>query len=296
MSDDATISISVILPVYNGGHELLISVRSILDQSFHDWQLIIIDDGSVDGSIEQLVLIKDKRLTIYRNDRNYGIAHSLNTGIDLAVGKYIARMDHDDVCHPKRLEIQYNFLEENHDVDLVGSNYVLLESDNSIKRKIKTPEKHEDITSRPWLGFALAHPTWMARSSWFKNNKYKYPGPYYTEDAELLLRTYKRCKFNVIQEDLLLYKHSNKNYFKMFKVRVSHLLEQLIFFKSNWDYNFLLFPILLFPLHVIKDFLNFDTSQGGVFRRSKFENSQITEAERDFWNARLNKLHADENS
>lgn len=284
------ISISIILPVYNGGNQLLMSVKSILDQSFKNWELIIIDDGSYDGSIEQVQQIKDRRIKIYRNECNQGISYSLNKGIDIANGRYIARMDHDDICHPRRLELQYYFLENNSEIDLVGSNYVLWEQGNVISNKIIAPAEHVDIISRPWLGFAIAHPTWMARSDWFKKNRYKTPGPYYAEDAELLLRTYKYSKFSIIQKNLLLYNHYSKSFKKLIKIRISHLFQQIVSFRNNGDYVSLLLSIVFFLVHIIKDLINFNEFLENLFRRSNIKKSSLTEDEKMFWISRIHHL------
>ena len=117
------ISISVVMPTYNTPVPFLKeAVDSILDQTFQDFELIIIDDGSTDASCQYLEQLIDPRIRIIRNEANIGITKSLNIGLRAAKGKYIARMDSDDVSFPKRFEKQFAFMEKHPDVLLCGTN------------------------------------------------------------------------------------------------------------------------------------------------------------------------------
>ena len=116
------VKISVIMPTYNASVPFLKeAVESILNQSFGEFEFIVIDDGSTDGSWEYLNSIDDKRLKLIHNETNLGITKSLNIGMKTAKGKYIARMDSDDRSMPLRLEKQYEYMEKHPDVILCGT-------------------------------------------------------------------------------------------------------------------------------------------------------------------------------
>ena len=116
-----SLPISVIMPTYNTDLEMLKeSVESILNQTFRDFEFIIIDDGSTNGTDEYLNGIQDNRVRIIKNLHNIGITKSLNIGLREAGGKYIARMDADDISLPGRLEKQFNYMEAHPDVVMCG--------------------------------------------------------------------------------------------------------------------------------------------------------------------------------
>ena len=140
-------AISVLMSVYNGGRYLADSIRSILDQSFGDFEFLIVDDASSDGSLEIIeeFACNDKRIVILRNECNLGLTRSLNLGLDRARGKYIARQDADDISLPKRLEKQWEFLEANHEIGVMGTAYYLINAcgeiigERSISRYFSPP-------------------------------------------------------------------------------------------------------------------------------------------------------------
>ena len=112
--------VSVILPVRDGAADLPTAVDTILKQTFADFELIAIDDGSSDGTAAVLDGLRDPRVRVIHQD-NMGLAATLNRGIALACGRYIARQDHDDLAMPTRLEKQVAFMEANPDCALVGT-------------------------------------------------------------------------------------------------------------------------------------------------------------------------------
>ena len=154
--------ISVIMPVWNAAKYLSHSIESILNQSFKDFELIIVDDGSTDRSREIVNSYNDNdsRIVLCKNSHNF--INSLNTGIALSQGKYIVRMDADDMMLPDRLEMQFNFMEENSDIDICGSWMEMFGANSQI---IKANQKHEDIISGMLLGNCMCHPTIIMRMS-----------------------------------------------------------------------------------------------------------------------------------
>src|ERR1700744_6185225 len=105
--------ISIVIPVYNGERFIGKAILSILNQTFKDIEVIIVDDGSFDGTVSVINSIKDVRIRLIQNNINMGNAKARNIGNEAARGKYIAVLDADDVALPERLQIQYNYLEQN---------------------------------------------------------------------------------------------------------------------------------------------------------------------------------------
>ena len=203
MSD--TPRITVALPVFNGGGALALAVQSLVDQTLLDWELLLIDDGSTDGSLDGAWLA-DSRITLVRDGRNLGLSSRLNQAVSLARAPLFARMDHDDIAHPRRLERQAAFLDQHPEVDLLGARCVAMNEAEQVIGELPSAVTHEEICARPWRGFYLAHPTWMGRTGWFRAHPYRVPGPYRCEDQELLLRTYRQSRFAALPEPLLAYR------------------------------------------------------------------------------------------
>jgi len=135
MAGNSTPLVSVIMPVYNAKRYVLAAVDSILGQSFADLELIIVDDCSTDGSWELVSKIRDPRVKVLRQASNMGYPHAMNLGIEAAKGRFIARMDADDVSHPDRIETEVNFLEDHPDVAFVGTtSYWLTPGGKALKR------------------------------------------------------------------------------------------------------------------------------------------------------------------
>ena len=138
--------ISIIMPVYNGGKYLNEAIDSILQQTFTDFEFIIINDGSTDNSLKIIKSYNDERILLIIQ-KNQGVAKSLNNGIKIAKGKYIARMDADDISYKNRLEIQYNFLENNQNVVAVGGNAYVIDQIGTYVYTTDYPLINKDIKS-----------------------------------------------------------------------------------------------------------------------------------------------------
>ncbi|WP_051671468.1 glycosyltransferase family 2 protein [Oribacterium sp. P6A1] len=175
---DYQISISVIMATYNTEISVLKeAVDSILNQTFNDFEFIIIDDGSNNGSYEYLSNIKDNRVSIIKNKINLGITKSLNIGIKKARGKYIARMDADDISLPERLEKEFLYMENHHDVVLCGSRMASVNREGQkigdlyIPRYKNMKEYHVKLLFK---NPGPAHPTVMIRHETLSNNNITY--------------------------------------------------------------------------------------------------------------------------
>ena len=153
------ISISVVMPVYNTPVDILReAVDSILCQTFRDFEFIIIDDGSEDATRLYLQNLKDDRIRLIRNHQNLGITRSLNTGLREAKGKYIARMDGDDIALPERLEKQYRFMETHPKVFMCGTNVEFFGAYSRVtKSRIKDMDHYRISALFTYPG--PAHPT-----------------------------------------------------------------------------------------------------------------------------------------
>lgn len=141
--------ISVVMSVYNGHKYLGETIESILNQSFQNFEFIIIDDGSTDGAIDIIRYYEkqDERIKVISNEANIGLALSLNKGIQAAKGKYIARMDADDVCFPERFATQIAYLEENPQIWILGCDIFHVDGDGNKIREITYPS---DSTRLRW--------------------------------------------------------------------------------------------------------------------------------------------------
>jgi len=196
---------SVSLPFFNARKTLRAAVYSVVAQSFEDWELILYDDGSVDSSLEIATSFQDRRIRVCGVETNQGLSRSFNTITTLARGKYLARMDADDLMHPDRLAEQVRLLESHPEIDLVGSAaYVLNDSDTPIGiRCAHAPDTSPAVILRRGL---FMHPTVMGRTDWFRRNPYDETLPR-AEDRELWCRAAKGgTKFGHISKPLLLYR------------------------------------------------------------------------------------------
>lgn len=197
--------VSIVLPVYNAGTALPLALASIYRQTFSEWELILLDDGSTDQCMAGF-RSSDTRVRVVQDGRNLGLAARLNQGIDLARGKYLARMDQDDIAYPMRLETQVQFLEAHPDVDLTATRTLLFRDDGSAIGLSTFRQTHDEICAQPWRGFFLPHPTWMGKLAWFRRHRYRIPEIVRGEDQDLLLRSFRSSRFACLPEVLLGYR------------------------------------------------------------------------------------------
>ena len=246
--------ITVAMPVFNGGQHLRLAVLSIVGQTFHDWEMLIIDDGSTDNALQDIADIHDSRIRILRDGRNKGLATRLNEAIDLARGQYFARMDHDDVSYPERFARQIALLESNPVLDVVAVRAVTISDDNELVGTFPGPLTHREICARPWQGFYFPHPTWMGRTAWFRTFQYASPAPYYCEDQELLLRSHAKSRFATVDQVLFAYRVQNRiNWKKLTKARWTLFIIQLRYFLDSAQYHYALLALAAFAGRLASD-------------------------------------------
>lgn len=242
------------MPIYNAGKHLRLAVLSVVAQTLDDWELLIIDDGSTDNAVASISDICDSRIHIISDGRNMGLAARLNQAIDLARGTYLARMDQDDVCHPRRFAMQLAFLEGNQDVDLVGARCITLSENGGILGSLPWQPEVDSLTSQPWRGIDLPHPTWFGRIDWFRRHRYASPGPYCCEDQELLLRAYESSRFFIIPTFLLAYRLRDRLLpGKAWRTRKTLFGVQAKHFIGQERYFFLVLAICAFGGRLLKD-------------------------------------------
>jgi glycosyltransferase involved in cell wall biosynthesis len=248
--------ISVILPVFNGGIYLADAVHSILNQTHQNIELIIINDGSTDQTGALLALWQkcDARIRVCSRP-NRGLVASLNEGIDLAHGQWIARMDADDVSFPRRLECQLQLLTANPAIDVLATRAVTIDENNRITGLFPWSQSHEAICHRPWLGFHFPHPTWMGKAEWFRKYHYSSRGTALCEDQELLLRSYRHSTFATHRAILFAYRlRSATDWERLAKTRCAVLRFQHDFFVQSRMYPYVVFSRAAFLAKTLRDF------------------------------------------
>lgn len=179
--------VSVLMPVYNGEAFVAQAIKSVLRQTFHDFELIVIDDGSTDKSVDIVSGFDDSRIRLFQNQSNSGVAATLNRGLSLARGEYIARMDADDVCVKSRLAKQVEYLDTNSEVGIVGS-WIRLFGDQ-LPLVEKTPVDSDILAAYLIFDNPIFHPTVMLRQSLIESDGLSYNTTFNrTEDFELWIR------------------------------------------------------------------------------------------------------------
>ena len=202
------INISVVLAVYNGELYLKEAIDSILSQTYKDFEFIIINDGSKDSTAEIILGYNDPRIVYIDNEVNKGLVYSLNVGLSKSRGKYIARMDADDIALPQRLQTQFDFMEANPEVGISGT-YVeeIFFEKPDIRKTQKFPEKDSEIKAFTFFQAPFCHPTVMMRKDLLEEKKLLYPKEYYrAEDYALWVELLEHTQAYNIPSVLLQYR------------------------------------------------------------------------------------------
>lgn len=260
---EGEVKISVIMGIYNqqNREQLTAAIRSVLTQTFQDFEFIIYNDGS-DADVTEFLRISsmaDERIRFISNPVNHGLAYSLNNCIDAAKGSYIARMDGDDICMPRRLQIQYDYLEEHPEVAFVGGSAELLDEGGvwGIRTMPKHPEAKDFLKYSPYI-----HPTVMIRRSVLREaDGYRAEkNTLRCEDYELFMRLwrlgYQGCN---LQQPLLRYREDRASYQKRklcyrldeMKLRYRNFKELHLIFPKGWLYVLRPLAAALVPGRVI---------------------------------------------
>ncbi|MFZ5975657.1 MAG: glycosyltransferase [Bacillota bacterium] len=205
-------TVSVLMSVYNNAASVDASIRSIVEQTYADWEMVLVNDASTDGSLDKLLYWQDRdsRIKVYSNECNLGLAASLNKALNKSAGAYIARMDGDDVAMPDRLMQQVAFLDANPQTAIVSSACILFDETGAwgVRNGKPNPTKHDFL----W-GSQFLHPaTMMRREALLHAGGYRVcRDTLRTEDYDLFMRMYALgySGFN-ISEPLLRYYERRK--------------------------------------------------------------------------------------
>lgn len=283
--------VSVLMPVYNCDQYILESIESVLNQTFSDFELLIIDDCSTDNTFNIIQAIEDERIKLFQKPKNSGYTDSLNYGISIAKGKYVARMDGDDICLPTRFEKQVNFLDKNPEVILCGTAIQII----GTEKVLRHPLNHDEIKVKLCFANSLYHPTLMGRIEVFKEHNYdkKYEP---AEDYELWTRLVFLGKLANLEEVLLKYRiHENQisEYKKsiqisnFFKCRIN-MLNQLNLLDSFSEKDILI---------AIEEQNKYDsinlTNSLKIFKLLKKENKNYKRFKEDLFSQYIDKIRLD---
>jgi glycosyltransferase involved in cell wall biosynthesis len=238
--------VTVLMPAYNCEEYVRDAIDSILNQSFTDFEFLIINDGSTDKTKEIVISYHDTRIRYMENEFNIGIVATLNKGAELARGELIARMDADDVSLPKRLKLQVEFMDNNPEVGVVGTWARLIDKKGSILGRV-CKASGKVLEARYWMPSPIIHPSAVIRRPLLLANLYR-PHAWHSEDYDLWLRMVKSARINNVQRFLLFYRVHPES------VSLKNVNEQVkntyFVFKEHTglDISFEEFKIVCFPI------------------------------------------------
>ena len=204
--------VTAILPVWTGEEYISETIESIIAQTFTDWEMLVIGEPDGSDSLKQIAISyarKDNRISWIENESHLGLAESLNKGIELARGKYLARIDVDDPSFPKRFEKQIEYLELNTDIGVLGTqSRNIYPNSTNITR---LPVKPENIRASLLFGSYICHPSLMLRRELFIANGWRYPQGWLQEDHALWLSIIDKVTFANLDEPLINHRCGFKN-------------------------------------------------------------------------------------
>src|SRR6202167_2989179 len=197
--------VCIAMPFFNNAATLELSIRSLMNQSYDNFELLLCDDGSYDQSRAIAHSFDDPRVISWSDGRRLGIAARLNECIDRARGLYLARMDADDIAYPDRLAQQMAFLVAHAEIDLCSAGAMVFGKHGRPLWRFNPATDHAGITRSPFRGFPLWHPLWMGRIERFRRWRYE-ESAWLAQDQELLLRSYRLSHFANLPQVLLGYR------------------------------------------------------------------------------------------
>ncbi|MFH1088490.1 MAG: glycosyltransferase [Patescibacteria group bacterium] len=197
-------AISVLLSVFNGASYIEVAVESILHQTFRDFEFIIIDDGSTDETSKILDKFTDDRIVRLVNEKNLGLIKSLNKALAVAQGKFIARMDADDISLPDRFQKQLVYMREHPEIGVLGTAMIQVDERGRPISVLVPPIKHELILWQTLFGCAIFHATTMMRRDDLVSVGGYNVNYLHSEDLELWSRLFQRTQFANLPEALYI--------------------------------------------------------------------------------------------
>jgi glycosyltransferase involved in cell wall biosynthesis len=237
--------VSIAIPFYNAEKYLRDSIRSVFAQTHQDWELILMDDGSTDGSLVIAKSIKDPRVSVYSDGQNKKLAARLNEITKLAKYDIIARMDADDLMSPTRIEKQLNILKDNLNIDLVSTGLFSV-SDNldilGARCHHHSTISFHDLISKNGCG--IVHASIIGRKEWFLRNKYDTKLKL-AQDYDLWLRASKNNDLNIFLMNEPLYYYREIGSINPIKMLLAYSYERQMYKKYVSDFKFLVFKSYL---------------------------------------------------
>ncbi len=204
--------VTVLMAVYNARGSVSAAIESIRAQTFTDWDCLIVDDGSTDGTWEilQQAASADRRISLLRNRSNRGLAASLNAGWRQARGEVIARLDADDISFPERLAKQVAFLERHPEVDVLGTAMEMVDATGRFLEYGRRPERHDEIVAQMYRINPFVHPSVMMRKRFLEALGGYDERLRRAQDADLWLRGYRRFRYHNLPDPLVRYRMADR--------------------------------------------------------------------------------------
>lgn len=235
-------TVTILLPVYNAEQTVSETIDSILVQTYSNFELLIINDGSDDRSEEIITSYSDKRIRYYANQENRGLIYTLNRGIEIAEGDYIARIDADDLMLKNRLEVQVDYMERHLDVVALGTAMTVMQGN---RRKAHCPPVRH-IEAYMYYGCPLIHPSAIIRKAMLWEHHIKYDYDYkHAEDYKFWYDLSKVGRLVNISDRLLIYRVSDSQVSKVYhsqQLNTARRVKALLIedFRKKYNIDFLI--------------------------------------------------------
>lgn len=232
MLTNKSVLVSIGIPFFNSEKYLSYAITSVIEQTYTNWELILIDDGSTDKSLKiaEKYKKKDSRIRLLSDGENLGLPKRLNELSNYAKGKFYARMDADDMMHPNRIKKQVQYLQEHPNVDLVGTGLIAIDNHNNIiglrNGLSKTKYSLKNIIDGQWC----VHPTITGKTSWFKKNEYD-SSLKRAQDYDLWVRTVQNSCFSKLEYPYLYYREASTPTLSKYYTATKHSLK--IYWKNR---------------------------------------------------------------
>lgn len=237
MTNNQEVLVSIAIPFYNADKYLELAIQSIIDQTYQNWKLVLIDDGSTDASLAIARKFEnDPRVTIYSDGLNKNMSFRLNEFAAKVTTKYLARMDADDIMHPQKIEKQMQILASHPEIDVLGTNaYSINEKSRveGIRLKFEAGTELSKVDT-------FIHPTIIAATAWFIANPYDI-NIERIDDKELWFRTRNKYNFQILTAPLFFYREFGNDYYKKYFKGFKYLLYALK--KHHYPIDFVKFGI-----------------------------------------------------
>jgi len=199
-------SITILMPAYNAERYIAESIRSALAQTFLDFELLVIDDGSTDGTHEAAASFSDPRVRLHRRCENRGLVFTLNEGLEMARAPLVARQDADDLCDPRRLAIQFRYMESNPGADAVASSALLVDENGRLRGRLRVPSTSSQLEWDLCFRNPIPHSSVMLRKDQAHKRYGGYPDSPSSEDYALWSLIAQEGRFGLITDALVSYR------------------------------------------------------------------------------------------